>query len=707
VVKRNNGEFLTFKKKVKGRKTNEVLKVILPKVINSIHFKKSMKWGYGKTTFARPIRWIMCIYNTKKLVFELENIKSDSKSYGHRFLSPKPFSPKNWNNYMDHLIKRDVYLDQSKRKKFIEDEIQKLALELGGIVEKNEELVKTVTNLVEYPVVLHGTFEKSFLKIPKEVLISVMQNHQKYFPVFSKSGKLLPYFIFVCGTRVVNNETVVKGNERVLRARFRDAEFFWNEDIKKPLKDSRDKLKDMLFLSGVGSYYKKTERLKNIAENLASYSGICNKYSKNYNPDLVGCLIEAAHLSKADLVSKMVFELPELQGTMGKHYAKKSGVKTEVATAIEEHYMPRERNGNLPRTETGALLSIADKIDNISSCFVTGLKPTGSTDPHALRRQSIGIIQIVLKKKLNFNLETMFSVALKEITTITSTEEILPELMNFVSERFKNLALEIGYSNNVIDSVLSTGFDNILDSYNRIKAMERFKKQKSFDELTVVFKRIVNITKDKPKTELGRNLFKDKSENILYNDYIKALNQTKTIIKPAVDDYIKALNQIKTLRKPVDDYIKALNQIKTLRKPVDDYIKALNQIKTIKKPAYDHITIIKTLRKPVDDYIKTVNQIKTIKKPVDNTLNQIKTLRKTVVDDYIKALNQIKTLRKPVVDDYIKALNQIKTLRKPVDKFFNSVLVMHKDEELRNNRLALLNEIKDIPFRMGYDFSKF
>lgn len=592
VVKRNNGEFLTFKKKVKGIKTNEVIKVILPKVINSIHFKKSMRWGYGKTTFARPIRWIMCIYNTKKLVFELENIKSDSKSYGHRFLSPRPFSPKNWNNYMDHLIKRDVYLDQSKRKKFIEDEVQRLASELGGVVEKNEELVKTVTNLVEYPVVLHGTFEKSFLKIPKEVLISVMQNHQKYFPVFSKSGKLLPYFIFVCGTRVVNNEPVVKGNERVLRARFRDAEFFWNEDIKTPLENNLVELKDMVFLSGVGSYYKKTERLKNIAENLASYSGIYDRCSKNYNPNLVSCLIEAAHLSKADLVSKMVFELPELQGTMGKHYAKKAGVKTEVATAIEEHYMPRERNGNLPRTEIGILLSIADKIDNISSCFVTGLKPTGSTDPHALRRQAIGIIRIVLKKKLNFNLETMFSVVLKEITTITNTEEILSELMNFVSERFKNLALEKGYSNDVIDSVLSTGFDNILDSYNRIKAMERFKKQKSFDELTVIFKRIVNITKDRPKTELGINLFKDKSENILYNDYIKALNQTNT-------------------------------------------------------------------------------------------------------------------LRKPAVDDYIKALNQIKTLRKPVDKFFNSVLVMHKDEELRNNRLALLNEIKDLPFSMGYDFSKF
>ncbi len=597
VVRRDNGEFLAFKKKIRGRKTSEVLKTVLPKVISSVRFKRSMRWGCGKTTFARPIRWIMCVYNTKKLVFELEDIKSGLKSYGHRFLSPGPFSPKSWNDYMDQLKKRDVLLDQSARKKFIEDEVQRLASELGGVAEKNEELVNTVTNLVERPVVLYGTFEKSFLKIPKEVLISVMQKHQKYFPVSSRSGKLLPCFIFVCGTRVVNNEHVVKGNERVLRARFRDAEFFWNEDIKKPLENNLVQLKDMVFLSGVGSYYKKTERLKKVAEKLAVYS-------KDHGPDLVSRLIEAANLSKADLVSKMVFELPELQGTMGKHYAKRSGVRTGVATAIEEHYMPRERDGNLPGTETGALLSIADKIDNISCCFATGLKPTGSADPHALRRQAIGIIQIVLKMKLNFNLKTMFSTALKEITTTTGTDKVLPEIMNFISERFKNLALEKGYSNDVIDSVLSTGFDNVLDSHDRIRAMERFKKQKSFDELTAVFKRIANITKNKTRTKLDMDLFKDRSEKILY------------------DEYTKVRSQIKTIRNPVKDHIKTLEKI----------------------------------RKPMEDHVK--------------------------------------------------ALNRIKTLRKPVDNFFNSVLVMDKDKELRNNRLALLNEIKDL-FSRIYDFSKF
>lgn len=589
VVRRNKGEFIAYKRKVKGIKTSEVLKALLPKVVNSVHFKKSMRWGYGKTTFARPIRWMMCIYNTEKLEFTIEDIKSGSKSYGHRFISPKPFSPKSWREYIDQLRKKDVYLDQFKRKKLIEDEVQKLAAKLGGVVEQNEELIKTVTNLVEYPVVLHGTFEKSFLKIPREVLISVMQNHQKYFPVVSKAGKLLPYFIFVCGTRVVNSKTVIKGNERVLRARFRDAEFFWNEDTKNPLEKSLNGLKSVAFLSGVGSYAEKTARIGELSLYLARRSGM-------RGPDLTRSLAEAARLSKADLTSKMVFELPELQGTMGKHYAKKSGVKALVATAIEEHYMPRERNGMLPGTEIGALLSIADKVDNISSCFATGLKPTGSADPHALRRQAIGIIQIILKKQLNLSLKATFRSSLDKIDAGDDKKQCLVDIISFISERFKNLMLDEGYLNNVVDSVLSTGFDNAFDSYNRIKAMQRFKEQKNFEQLTVVFKRVVNITKDGPKAKLNAGLFKDSSERLLY----------------------KAL---KDVRKKTDRH----------------------------------------LRHNGRDL--------------------------------------------PASSDYVKILNTIKTMRKPVDRFFSSVMVMDKDVKLRNNRLALLREIKELFFRI-YDFSR-
>ena len=261
IVKRDNGEFLAVRKKLKGQSTDKVLKELLPRIISSVSFRKSMRWGYGKTTFARPIRWIMCIYNGKKLVFTLENLKSDSKSYGHRFSSPKPFSSKNWNEYTTQLKKRNILLDHSERKKLIEKEINRLATKLGGSVEKDEELLETVTNLVEYPVVLHGRFEQKFLGLPEEVLISVMKNHQKYFALFSKTKKLLPYFIFVSGTHVKDNKVVIKGNERVIRARFTDAEFFYNEDSRQPLETKLKELKPMVFLSQIGSYLQEAPHL--------------------------------------------------------------------------------------------------------------------------------------------------------------------------------------------------------------------------------------------------------------------------------------------------------------------------------------------------------------------------------------------------------------------------------------------------------------
>ena len=582
VVERDKGEFLAFRKKTKGEKTDKVLKNLLPEIINSIHFRKSMRWGYGNITFARPIRWIMCIYGGKKLEFKLENLRSDSKSYGHRFSSQKPFSPKNWNNYITQLKKRDVYLDQSERKKFIEENIDKLASKLGGFVEKDEELLETVANLVEYPVVLHGTFERKFLKLPKEVLTSVMKNHQKYFPLFSKSNKILPYFIFVCGTRVKHNETVIKGNERVIRARFNDAEFFFEEDSKQTLEKKLDELKTMVFLSRIGSYYEKTKRLEKLSYQITK---LCRK--NNLEKDLK----EAALLSKYDLTTKMVFELPELQGIMGKYYSLHHGVGKNIAFSIEEHYMPTGREAGLPTTELGSLLSIVDKIDNICSCFTADLRPTSTADPYALRRQAIGIIQIVIKNNLDFDLYNLLDFALKCIEPRSESNE---EIIKFFSERFKNLMLDEGYSNNVIDSVLSTGFNNIVDSCNRIKAVEEFKKQKDFDELALAFKRVVNIAKDKPKVKLNTKLFKDESETKLYRS-------------------------------------------------------------------------LKNIERKIDKYLHNESLTTT--------------------------------------GDYVKALNAIKTLKKPIDNFFDSVLVMDKDEKLRNNRLALLNEVKNLFFQIS-DFSK-
>jgi len=595
IKNRDNGEFLCVKKEIKGEKTSELLKNILPKVIKSLHFNKTMRWGDIETSFVRPIRWLGATFLGKRIQFSIENIKSSDISYGHRFTSKKPFKFKNWKDYTTSLEKNNVVLDPVKRKNIIEKEINKIAKKIGGKIQDDPVLIETVINIVEHPTVLIGQFEEKYLKLPKEVLISVMKNHQKYFPVYNSSSELLPYFIFVCGTPVKDTNVVVRGNERVIRARFNDAEFFFAEDSRKKLSEHFDDLKNMVYLSQIGSYFEKASRMEKISHIIASELSLEKEKTD---------LAKAALLSKCDLATQMVFEFAELQGTMGKYYAIISGEKKNVANAIEEHYMPLTRDGELPQSLIGSLLSITEKIDNITSCFIAGLIPTGSADPYAFRRQAIGIIRIVLKNKLNLNLEEIITKSVKlTINSLdkgknkldnSSAEEIKENIINFIAERFKNFLIEEGYSVNVIDSVLSTGFNNIVDCYNRIKAIEKFKKQKDFEELALAFKRVVNIAKDTPSAKINVKLFKDSSEKNLF--------KTFTDIKKKSEKYFEGNNLTKE-------------------------------------------------------------------------------------------------------SDYIKALNSIKTLKKPVDDFFDSVMVMDKDEKLKNNRLAILRDIKELFFKIS-DFSK-
>lgn len=590
IVKRDRGEFIAARKKIKGKEAKVILEDIIPPIIKSIQFRKSMRWGIGKTTFARPIRWIMCVYDGKTIKFQIEEVKSSSESYGHRFTSNKTFKPENWSKYISGLEERDVILDHAKRRKHIEKEISKFADKLGGLIEKDEELLDTVVNLVEYPVVLYGNFEKKFLDLPQEVLISVMKNHQKYFPIYSKSKeKLLPYFMFVSGTPIKNSEIVIKGNEKVIRARFTDAEFFFNEDTSSPLIDSVKNLKQMVFLSNVGNYFDKTLRIDQLANYISD--------SLNFHHSKIN-LRRAAMLSKADLSSQMVFELPELQGTMGKYYALNSGEKKEVGLAIEEHYMPTARDSKLPESDLGSLLSIVDKIDNICACYSTGLKPTGSSDPYALRRQAIGIIQILINQQFGLDLNNVINFALENINPSMKKvlkNKVKEEILDFLAERFKNLMITEGYKYDTVDAVISSNFNNIIDCYERIKALEEFREQKDFDELAIAFKRVVNIAKTKPSSKLSSKLFQDKSETDLHKAFLD-----------------------------------------------------------IKEKTNKHLLDKSGLTKE---------------------------------------------------SDYLKALNSIKTLKTPIDSFFDSVLVMEKDEKLKNNRLALLNEIKDLFFQIS-DFSK-
>ena len=590
IAKRDNGEFLCVRRTVKGRKTSSVLKEILPGVISSVPFRKSMRWGSGKLTFARPIRWIAAVYDGKPVRFSVENIKSSDQSFGHRFTSPKPFRVTSWENYLKTLEKNDVVADPEKRKEIIGRDTETAAKKIGGMVKEDSELLETVVNLVEHPTVLAGEFEKKYLRLPEEVLISVMKNHQKYFPVYSeKTGKLLSSFIFVCGTPVKDEKVVIRGNERVIRARLNDAEFFFSEDTKKNLGGYTKELESMVFLSGIGSYREKVERMSTLAADMFD------------NPDLE----RAAELSKSDLATQMVFEFAELQGVMGKYYSLASGEKKAVATAIEEQYMPLTRTGELPQTKTGALLSIVDKTDNICSCFIADLVPTGSSDPYALRRQTLGIIRIAIEKKLDISLSKILERNIKLVFDSMdakktrggelSEEKLKENILAFIAERFRNLMTESGYERNIVESVISAGFDNPLDAYSRINALGKFAKRKDFEALATGFKRVFNIAKTRPSSPLDKKLFKQKEEKDLH----KAFTKTQTAVLKKLADSKKAPGQ----------------------------------------------------------------------------------------------------------SGYLSSLESIKTLAGPIDRFFDAVMVMDKDQKIRDNRLALLNEIKDLFFMIA-DFSK-
>ena len=547
------GEFVTVRKEIKGEKSQKILKNLLPKIILSLPFKKSMRWGECKTTFARPIRWILAIFGSKRVAFNLESIKSDSKTWGHRFISPKSFRVKNWEEYIEGLQERYVILDQNKRRKIIKDRVEKLAIELGGIAVDDNELLEITSQLVEYPSVLVGNFDTEFLELPEEVLISVMRHHQKYFPVFSKSNNdenLLPHFIFVSGTPVKDPKVVIKGNERVIKARFKDARFFFDEDTRHPLSDRPEKLNSMIFLSDLGTYYDKTQRLADLAETIGKKLGF---------QDSIQDIKHAAKLSKADLTTDMVFEFPELQGIMGKYYALISNEKEEVAKAIEEQYMPSTREGRLPETYIGSILSIADKVDNITACFLSGRTPTGTKDPYALRRQAIGIVNIMLSKEFHLDLNEIFNYSLKSFRDAhmkslspAKPETTLNEILEFMTERFKNLMLSYEFPIGVVEAVLATEFDDVVQTKKKIEALTDYYRAPDFNPLAIAFKRVVNIVKNQPRESFSHESLLENAETQLFHEY----RDVKQGVEENVlrEDYTGALQLMKKLKEPIDIY---------------------------------------------------------------------------------------------------------------------------------------------------------
>jgi glycyl-tRNA synthetase beta chain len=538
------GEYICARKKIIGEATKVLLPGILSKLIMSIPFKKSMRWSDMEIRFARPIHWILAIYGNEIIPLDIGNIKSGDKSYGHRFMAPKSFKVKNLKDYITKCKKHFVVVDPEERRKIILNEAEKAAETVNGKIFFTENLLETVTYLVEYPTAVCGSFESEFLKLPKEVLTTSMISHQKYFPVVNHAGNLLPYFITINNTVARDPSIVARGNEKVIRARLSDAKFFFDEDQKTPLDHHFEKLHQVVFHTQLGTSYEKVIQFRKLAEYI----------SDQINPALKERVDRAAVLAKADLETLMVYEFAELQGIMGREYALIAGEHPVVAKAIYEHYLPTSAGGDLPETDEGAIVSIADKMDTVVGFFGVNLIPTGTADPYALRRQAIGIINIILNKKYSLNLEGLIDKSLSVLGNKLkrNPEEIKADVLDFFKGRFENQLISQGHPYDVVNAVLETGSSDIVQSLKKIEAMEAFKGHADFEPLAIAFKRAGNIIKDFKNGVVDPTRFESDEERSLYHAYV----HTKENVVKHIEghDYRSALIELAALRKPVDDF---------------------------------------------------------------------------------------------------------------------------------------------------------
>lgn len=545
----NGDEYVYANKVIEGESTENIFQREMPSIIRSISFPKSMKWGGKNLRFARPIRWIVSLLNDKVIKFDLEGITVSNITRGHRFLGKSEIQINNVSEYFPKMKENYVIVDQKERKDIIKYSCEKLAKEKGGNLLKDEALLDEITNIVEYPTALIGRIKDDYLSLPKEVIITPMKEHQRYFPVLDDKKRLLPYFITVRNGNEEYIDMVRKGNEKVLDARLEDAKFFYFEDTKKPLEDYVDSLKGIVFQEKLGTLYDKTIRVTKLASKIGEYLEVGEETKKNIQ--------RAGYLSKADLVTNMVGEFTELQGVMGREYALKSGENEITSLAIYEQYLPRFSGDDFPTTTAGAILSIADKLDTIAGCFAIGIQPTGSQDPYGLRRQALGIIYIILDKKWNLSLGELIDFALyiyvEENGLAFDYKKVKADILEFFQGRIRNMLIDVEKIRyDIVDAVLNSGIDDVYDLLQRANKLNSWLEKEGLNEILLAFNRVANIAAGSEKHEVKRELFEEEEENKLYDKF--------NVVEEKVDYYLqkkeydKALDQLVTLREPIDNF---------------------------------------------------------------------------------------------------------------------------------------------------------
>ena len=500
--------------KTAGVPAKDIVTEMLPQLITGLNFPKSMHWGNLDAKFVRPVRWLVALLDEDVIPVEFATVQSGNVTRGHRFLGADEITIKNAASYVDTLKENFVMVDQDARRELISKQLHDMAASKNASIVWDDDLLEEINYLVEWPTALCGGFEESYLALPDAAIITPMKDHQRYFPLVDQDGKLLPMFLTVRNGSDHSIEVVQAGNERVLRARLDDAKFFFNEDRKKPLIDRQDGLTKIVFQEGLGNLADKTERLLKLGRVFGEECGL--------HEDTVVVLERATELAKTDLTTGMVTEFTELQGVMGKEYALLDGESPEVAEAIFEQYLPRFAGDVLPQTEAGKVLSIIDKVDNIVATFSRGLIPTGSQDPYALRRQTIGILNILLGSEWNISLRPIFKASMELLNVpAEKQEELLGQVEEFFTLRLKNIFLDREVPHHVIDLLLSNNELSVADAEGLVNALLANRIDENV-ELVQAYTRMYNLVKDVEYTGVNSDLLKEDAEKALFEAATKA-----------------------------------------------------------------------------------------------------------------------------------------------------------------------------------------
>lgn len=543
IRQKGKGEYVVAVVEEKGIDTKTVIPELLKKIILALHFPKSMRWGNGSMLFVRPIAWILAISGAEKIEFDIDGLKSSNQTRGHRFLSPAAFQIKDISSYRHFLETNFVFLDQNKRRDTIIKSMAQLIQNSSLQVIADDSLLETVNYLVEYPVPVLCSFDKDYLKLPKELLITVMKDHQKYFALQDANGYLANNFIVISNTKAENAETVRVGAQRVIKARFDDAKFYYREDSARPLADRIESLGSVTFHARLGTLLEKTDRIASIAGFLAEK--LCH--------DMKDKAVRAARLSKTDLITGVVREFPELQGIMGKYYAHHDREERDVADALEEQYMPKSFGDRIPQTEIGAILSLADKVDNIASFFSIGLIPTGSEDPFALRRQAMSIVSILLEKRYNIGMHEVFEHAMKNLQKAAVPETAMDNVTNFMDQRTEFILSSAGHDQEIIRSVLQLSFVQPLSGVTaRIAALANAKHEDAFADFLLAIKRVNNIIPKTPLPPADPALFQQDEEK----DLSRSHRAVKAALAPCLErgDFTAAVGALLPMTPAINGF---------------------------------------------------------------------------------------------------------------------------------------------------------